>query len=335
MRFLAEISYPPIPIWEVGPLRLSLHGLFAAIGFLVGAQYAVKRANRRGLDGEAFQSILTWALVGAIIGARYFTAPAAIADGTPLLDALNPINGNFSILGGMAGGIIAAAWRSRMLRQPVWALFDSASFGLAIGTIIGRVGDLLIVEHLGSATDFAFGYGIKPGYDVAPQHDPLECTAATAVDGLCGVYHHAAAYDMLGAAVLLVVLFWIYRRWQPRHYGQMFAFWVMWYGFQRFLIDFTRLVPADQSVVAQAAADRTLGALTWSQWSGIGAGLLGIFMIWRFRTTQPVVTELKDRALAAAAGRPRPDDEPSGPDDITATADDDRGDAVTTEIDAD
>ncbi len=322
VQFLLEISYPPIPIWEVGPVRLSLHGVMAALGFLLGAQYAVKRANRRGFDGEAFQSILTWALVGAIIGARYFTAPAAIVGGTPFFDALNPINGNFSILGGMAGGIIAAAIRSRMLRQPVWALFDAASFGLAIGTIVGRVGDLLIVEHLGSATTFALGYGIKPGYDVAPQHDPLECSVAEAVDGLCGVYHHSAAYDLLGAALLLGVLFWLYKHWKPRHYGQMFAFWVAWYGFQRFLIDFSRLVPGDQSVVAQAAADATLGPFTWSQWSGLGAGFFGIFLIWRFRKTQPVVSEMKDHAIAAAAGRPQPasgdhevDTDPEPPDD--------------------
>ena len=30
----ALISYPPIPIFELGPLGLSLHGLGAAIGFL-------------------------------------------------------------------------------------------------------------------------------------------------------------------------------------------------------------------------------------------------------------------------------------------------------------
>ena len=52
----AQIAYPPIPIFEVGPLRLSLHGLFAAIGFIAGGALATRYLVRRGYDGEKFQS---------------------------------------------------------------------------------------------------------------------------------------------------------------------------------------------------------------------------------------------------------------------------------------
>lgn len=33
---LLDISYPPIPAWEVGPLTVSLQGVFAGIGIAVG-----------------------------------------------------------------------------------------------------------------------------------------------------------------------------------------------------------------------------------------------------------------------------------------------------------
>ena len=36
------ISYPPIPIWEVGSFRFSLHGVFAALGFMAGAWIATR-----------------------------------------------------------------------------------------------------------------------------------------------------------------------------------------------------------------------------------------------------------------------------------------------------
>ncbi|MBW3667050.1 MAG: prolipoprotein diacylglyceryl transferase, partial [Actinobacteria bacterium] len=188
------ISYPPIPIWDIGPFQFSLHGLFAAVGFVAGAGLATRELRRRGYDTLKYQSALMWGLVGALLGARYLTAPAAILDGAPLSDALNPLSGSFSILGGFAGGIIGGVWRMRQLGMRVWPTLDMSAFGLALGTVVGRIGDLAIVEHLGRPTDLPFGYGIKPGYDVAPQHDALECTAATVgPDGLCGVYHHTAA----------------------------------------------------------------------------------------------------------------------------------------------
>lgn len=298
---LGSISYPPIPIFDVGPLQLSLHGLFAAIGFLAGASLAVRLAGRRGFDVEAFQSVLTWALVGALLGARYLTVGAQISGGASFVDVVNPLGGNFSIIGGMVGGVAGAFIRVRRLRQPWWPLADSASFGMALGTVVGRIGDLAIVEHLGASTDFFLGFAVKPGYDLAPQHNVLECDVSEAVNGICGVYHHTGLYDMIGAAILLGFLYWLAARWERRHYGQMFSVWVIWYGIQRFLIDFTRHVPSEQGASAAGAADATLGAFTWSQWAGLALAVVGLVMMLRLRRSQPVVSAGKDRVLAEAA----------------------------------
>ena len=54
---LAFISYPPIPIFEVGPLRLSLHGLFAALGFVAGAWIASREIRKRGFDVAGIQDV--------------------------------------------------------------------------------------------------------------------------------------------------------------------------------------------------------------------------------------------------------------------------------------
>lgn len=284
---LGAISYPPIPIFELGPLDLSLHGLFAAVGFVLGGWLATTHLERRGFDGAAYQSVLSWAIVGALLGARYFTTPAALLDGTPLLTALNPVRGSFSIMGGFAGGILMGWWRMRKVGLPRPATFDASSFGLALGTIVGRVGDLAIVEHLGSLTAVPWGYGIRPGYDVAPQHDALECTIGTAgSDGLCGVYHHVAVYDLAGAAILLGVLYLLQRRFRL-HYGQLFAFWIVWYGIQRFVLDFLRV----------GNGDATLGSFTWNQISGLSAAVGGAALFWWFGRRQPVVSPAEDRVL--------------------------------------
>jgi prolipoprotein diacylglyceryltransferase len=164
---------------------------------------------------------------------------------------------------------------------------------LALGTVVGRIGDLAIVEHLGRPTTLAWGYGVKPGYDLAPQHDVLECATSPGGPGdLCpvpdiasiagaveagapGVYHHVAAYDLLGAAVLLGVLYLLTRRFELSP-GRLFFLWVAWYGLQRFLLDSLRF----------GLGDATIGPFTWNQVSGLAAGVGGLFLLWwvgRFR----------------------------------------------------
>ena len=285
---LAVISYPPIPIWDIGPLQFSLHGVFAALGFMAGAWIATREMKRCGLDADAYQSALTWGLIGALLGARYFTSPAALLAGAPLVDALNPVSGNFSIMGGFAGGILGGMIKMRRVGLPILPTLDASTFGLALGTVVGRIGDLAIVEHLGRATTVPWGYGIRSGYDVAPQHNFLECTTNQALpNGLCpvpnigdlagslppgspGIYHHVAAYDLVGAGILLGVLYLLTRRLELAK-GQLFFLWVAWYGLQRFVLDSLRV----------GNGDATVGALTWNQVSGLAAGLAGLaLMVW-------------------------------------------------------
>ena len=106
----------------------------------------------------------------------------------------------------------------------------------------------------------------------------------------CGVYHHVAAYDMIGAAFLLGLLYLLYDRIELR-YGQLFFAWVTWYGFQRFLLDSMRY----------GSGDATVGALTWNQLVGLLAGIGGLAAIWWLGKNQRIVSEEADRALIGAS----------------------------------
>ena len=51
-------------------------------------------------------------------------------------------------MGGMAGGIIAAFYRIQIVGKESFKRYgDYAATGLILGTVIGRIGDLAIVEH--------------------------------------------------------------------------------------------------------------------------------------------------------------------------------------------
>lgn len=285
---MATIAYPPIPIWEIGPLRFSLHGVFAAVGFFVAFWWVTRLVQKRGFDPAEFQSLAVWVLIGGLLGARLFTAPAAILGGAGW-EALNPVVGNYSIMGGFLGGILVGVWRMRRQGLPLLPFLDMAAVGLALGTVVGRIGDLAIVEHLGRSTSAAWGYEVRPGYDLAPQHNGLECTVAQAgPDGTCGIYHHVALYDMVGAGALLVVLWFLSRR-APLRYGQFFALWVVWYGVQRFALDSLRF----------GMGDATIGSFTWNQVSALGGAALGLVLWWWFARRQRLVTPQEDERMGA------------------------------------
>lgn len=316
---IAGISYPPIPIFELGPLQLSLHGLFAGLGFVAGAALMVREARRRGFDDEKVMSVLTWALVASLIGARAFTIPAHMFEpGYGWSDAIS-LAGDYSIIGGYAGGIIVGFWRMKMLGADVAAHMDMAAAGLAIGAVVGRIGDVAIVEHLGGPTSFFLGYELQPGYDVSPQHDVLERLCE--FDQICGPWHHTGLYDMIGAAVLLFVLFALRRSWSSRRYGQLFAVWGLWYGVQRFLIDFTRLDAARDGValpdgtVVETIADSVMGPFTGSQWGALVIAVAAIALLVRLRSAGEVVSaagDVRRGARPPAGDAASAADEPGG-----------------------
>ena len=94
-----SITYPPIPITKIGPVFFSLHGVFAAIGFYFGANHAIKLADKDGANGDLFSDGLTWAIFGAILGARFFTIPAHIGEPGYGFDDIFTLAGSYSIMG--------------------------------------------------------------------------------------------------------------------------------------------------------------------------------------------------------------------------------------------
>lgn len=97
--------------------------------------------------------------------------------------------GGISLFGGLVGGVLAAVPVMRARRLSFWSLMDAAAPGLALGIAIGRVGDLVVGDHLGRPTDVAVGFRCT-GADTASR-----CTAPVG-DGV----HLPALYDLVAAS---------------------------------------------------------------------------------------------------------------------------------------
>jgi phosphatidylglycerol:prolipoprotein diacylglycerol transferase len=244
---LAAISYTPIVHVKLGPLNISPHGVGIAVGFLLGARLMLPESTRKGISEDDVYTVLIRAAIGALIGARVAYVINHLGDYTSdPLGVFKVWEGGISLLGGIFGAILLALPITRKLKIDAWRMLDAAAPGIALGIVVGRVGDMIVADHLGKPTSFFLGYRCRAGID-------------TASPCIGDVVHQPHLYDLFFASLLLGGLLWLRKRSHERPLfdgAQIFVFGAF-YGVARFIEDFFRI-------------DETHGTgLTGSQWTAI------------------------------------------------------------------
>ena len=305
---LAEIGWRVLDrLIRVGDAGLvSPHGLGIAIGFLAGAYIFLHEARKRGIPDEQASAVPFWALIGTLVGTRLGYVLTHLSEFENPVEVLYVWRGGISLLGGIVGAIVFCypVLRRRGVRFLV--AFDSASIGIPMGIIIGRIGDLIIGDHLGKPTSwplaFAYRGGDLSGYScvagecttrlaeektqiITTQGANLISSDGTVIASGAGV-HQTALYD-LGATILLVTLL-LYLNLRPRRMGILTLTFATWYGIGRIITDLLRV------------ENRFFG-LTGSQWTSVAVVVLSVAtLVWfALRPEQP-----------DGAGPAEPDDEP-------------------------
>ncbi len=249
---LAAISYDPLVHIDIGPLSISPHGVGIAVGFLLGARLLLPATRKHGYSDDDIFALLTRAAIGSIIGARlaYFVNHANEYDSP--LDVFKVWEGGISLLGGFFGAILLALPEMRKRKLDFWKLMDAAAPGMALGVIVGRIGDLIVADHLGKPTDFFLGYRCPPP------------NVETASPCLGDIVHQTALYDFLMTSVLLFVLLRLRRT--PRYHGFLITVFGAWYGVQRVIEDFLRedkRMFGDTLTGSQVTAIITIAVCVW------------------------------------------------------------------------
>ncbi len=257
---LAAISYDPLVRLTLGPLSISPHGIFTAVGFLVGALLLVGDTRRRGIPDDDVYAVLTNAGIGALVGARLVYVVNHLSNYDSPLEWFKVWEGGISLLGGIAGALIAAlpALRGRGLR--FLPMMDLAAPWLPLGIAIGRIGDLVIADHLGARTDLPFGFRCPDVVDVG------RTVGSSCPPG--EVVHLTAAYDLIIAAAVATAL--ILLRGRPLRLGARSLLLAALYGSGRLAFDFLR------------EDTRRLG-LTASQWTALVVITVAIALLVRLR----------------------------------------------------
>lgn len=269
---------------------ISPHGLGIALGFMIGGWLLGKIGPKHGVSAEHISTMLFWALIGAIVGARVAYVIAHLSEFSSPLEWLQVWKGGISLLGGIAGAIIINIRRMKKYGYRFLQVMDPSMVALAMGIGIGRIGDLIIGDHLGKPTSWLLAWKYHGGTLAPPfthcsvgspdwcaplQGGHLEMitragallkdvhgrTIATGV----GV-HQTALYDMILAWILFAIL-WNMRK-KPQREGVLALTFGVYYGCCRLLEDSLRI-------------DKRFGPFTGSQWSALTVAIISAsILIW-------------------------------------------------------
>lgn len=286
----AAVSWPVIDRVHLGgSFALSPHGVFIAVGFLLGSWWVIREGVRRGIAIDDLNNAVMLALIGAVIGSRFFYVVGHFSEFKDDLISIFKIwQGGITLLGGIVGAFLA---NIPMLRKRGYRFFqgaDSAAMGMAFGLAVGRLGDLIIGDHLGKPTSWLLSFAYKGGQLAGFACDGGVCTTtlpggrsmvlsasgATLMQGQAPIaagigVHQTALYDLIGTALLFLTLYWFSQK--QRREGVLFCVFLLWYGTERIITDFLRI-------------DKTIFGLTGSQWTSVAAVSISAILLlkWSF-----------------------------------------------------
>ena len=270
-------------LFEVGGLEVSWHGLFTAVGVVVGVGVAAWFARRAGFPEDTIYNVALALVIGGIIGARGLFVLEHLDEFRDHPSDVFDLNaGGISIYGALIGGTIGAWLYAIIRRMPnIPRGADVAGLGAIMGMAIGRIACLTEGDIFASTTDLPWGVvytqSNSPSFGIAePQHP-------------------AVAYELIGDLLIFALLVFIYYR--VNRAGVTFFAWMFLYGLLRVLVSFLRL------------DDIVFAGLRTAQIIAIGAmpfGLAG--MVYLLRTPsqerRPTRAERRRRLREGAAKEP-------------------------------
>src|SRR5713101_633224 len=137
-----EIGIDPTIVDTLG-LQITWHGLFTAVGVVVGVAVATAFARRAGYVEDTIYNVALCLVIGGIIGARglYILENFNHFKDDPS-DIIAVNTGGISIYGALIGGVIGGWLYAIIAKVPdIPRGLDIGAMGGIVGMAIGRIGD--------------------------------------------------------------------------------------------------------------------------------------------------------------------------------------------------
>ena len=198
-----------------------MYGIVMAIAFLAAVFYASRKAPKLGIKSDDVFSLVLWVLPLAIVGCRIYYVIAQWDEfKDDLISILYIREGGIAMYGGtIAGALTIIVW-SKCKKIPFPATLDMGGSALILGQVIGRWANFVNREAFGYQTDVFCRMGLtRPGHETVYVHP---------------TFLYESLWNLMG--FLIINFFW-YRKDHRKYDGQIFLFYVFWYGTGRAMVE--------------------------------------------------------------------------------------------------
>ncbi|MDP2690959.1 MAG: prolipoprotein diacylglyceryl transferase [bacterium] len=143
---------------EIGPVALFSHGVFSAIGFLIGVLWFVKVAQKKHLHlefiADHFFSLIFWAVLGARLGYVFVFYPRYQDN---LLSVFSLWDGGYFLWTGIVFFLLALLYHCSKQKEKIGQWLDVIIPAGIIAFVLETFGAFLGGNHFGKPTEMAWG----------------------------------------------------------------------------------------------------------------------------------------------------------------------------------
>ena len=141
-------------LFEIGRFPVYTYGVLLAAAYLLGLQFALRRARTRGLDPNRVMDLGIWIIISALAGAKLLLLIVDFETfGRNPAELLTLLRSAGVFYGGLITAVVVALWYLRRHKMPMWTVTDVFAPGIALGHVIGRMGCLFAGCCFGRPTD--------------------------------------------------------------------------------------------------------------------------------------------------------------------------------------
>src|SRR6266566_4637729 len=219
----------PWTIPHFGTVTIYTYGVLLAAAYLLGLQFALVRAKKRGLDANRVMDLGIYIIISALVGAKLLLLVTDFQTfrSNPA-ELFNLVREGGVFYGGLIVAVAVALWYIRRVGLPLWTTCDVFAPGIALGHVIGRFGCFFAGCCYGRPTTKPWGITFTDPFAAANVGTPL------------GVPLHPTQLYEAGAELLILVFLLTTERKGRPFAGRTFWLYMLLYAVSRYVIEIFR-----------------------------------------------------------------------------------------------